>query len=82
MLDAKIKNSYPLRVASEQNVVTITELKGNQQFKDSCINQGLVPGQKLEILNNSGNGPCVVACNSSRVMIGSGMLNRIFVTEN
>ena len=72
-------SSFPLITAQENETLYITEIKGGRRFKDKCIDQGLVPGRKIEILNNSGNGPCLVKLFNTRIMIGRGMLNRIYV---
>jgi Fe2+ transport system protein FeoA len=71
--------TFPLLFAKENETFYITELQGGKHFKDKCINQGIIPGQKIEILNITGKGPYVVAINDSRVIIGHGMLGRIFV---
>ena len=73
--------SYPLLLAKEFEEVSIVEIKGGQQFREKCINQGIVPGQKLTVLKNFGNGPCLVSLFDSRIMIGYGMLGRIFVKK-
>lgn len=71
--------SFPLIYANEADSVTIGEICGGQHFKEKCINMGIIPGQKIEVINNSGNGPCIVKVNNARLMIGHGMLNRILV---
>ena len=71
--------SFSLLFAKENEALYITELRGGKHFKDKCINQGIIPGQKVEVLNVSEKGPYVVAINNSRVIIGNGMLGRIFV---
>jgi Fe2+ transport system protein FeoA len=73
------KHVFPLLQGGENEVVTILELKGGQHFKEKCINQGIIPGREIKIINNSGNGPCLILINNVRLMIGRGMLNRIYV---
>ena len=73
--------TFPLLYAEQYEKLCVTEIRGGQQFKDKCINQGIVPGQKIEILNNSGNGPCLIKLLNSRIIIGRGMLNRILVKQ-
>jgi len=73
------KEVFPLLLAKENESVTVTALKGGQQFKQKCIDMGIIPGANIEILINSGSGPCAVLLNNSRMVIGQGMLQRIFV---
>jgi Fe2+ transport system protein FeoA len=73
--------SFPLFLAKESEEVRITEIRGRQQFKEKCINQGLIPGQTMTIISNTGSGPCLVFLLGSRIMIGRGMLGRIFVEK-
>jgi Fe2+ transport system protein FeoA len=75
------KNAFPLLLARQNQTVSIIELRGGQHFREKCINQGIVPGQNIEVLNNTGRGPCVVSVDNAKVIIGYGMLNRIFVKK-
>ena len=40
---------------------------------------GLLPGAELEVIQNSGQGPFVIAVKGSRIVIGRGMAARIAV---
>ncbi|HOF00632.1 MAG TPA: ferrous iron transport protein A [Spirochaetota bacterium] len=73
--------SYPLFLAKEFDEVSIVEIKGGQQFREKCINQGIVPGQKMTVLKKTENGPCLMSLFDSRIMIGREMLSRIFVKK-
>jgi Fur family ferric uptake transcriptional regulator len=74
-------NLFPLFFAKKNEIVRIAELRGGRHFKDKCINQGIIPGQKVEVLNNTERGPYIIGINNSRVIIGHGMLNRILVQK-
>lgn len=80
-MDTMKEYAFPLLVANEKEKLVVTDLRGGRQFKDKCINQGIVPGQKIEILSIGENSPCLVIVNDSRVMIGYNMLNRILVRK-
>jgi Fe2+ transport system protein FeoA len=71
--------SYPLLLAGQNETLYITEIKGGRHFKEKCIDRGIIPGQKIKILNKQGSGPCLVLVMNSRIMIGHGMLSRIYV---
>jgi len=70
---------YPLSLAKENETVTIYEVKGGQNFRNNCIKLGIVNGQEIKILNNCGRGPSIIMINNSRIMLGNGMVNRIYV---
>ena len=40
---------------------------------------GMLPGAELEVIQNSGHGPFVIAVKGSRIVIGRGMAARIAV---
>lgn len=81
MNNACLEVSYPLLFAKESEEVSIVEIKGGQQFREKCINQGIVPGQRLTIISNAGSGPCLISLFDSRIMIGRGMSSRIYVKK-
>jgi Fe2+ transport system protein FeoA len=81
MITEKVRDEFPLLFAGENEFVVISGLKGGQEFRTRCINQGLIPGQRIELIRNGGHGACVVGINDSRIMLGHGMLNRIMVTR-
>lgn len=72
---------FPLLFANEGDTVIVKELRGGRRFVDNCINQGIVPGQKITILNNMKQGPCILEINDSRIMLGHGILNRVIVQK-
>jgi Fe2+ transport system protein FeoA len=71
--------SFPLFNARDGESLYITEIRGGHCFKDKCINQGIIPGRKIKILNKYQKGPCLVSILDSKIMIGHGMLGRIYV---
>ena len=81
MKENKYTNLIPLQFANEEETYYISELKGGKYFKEKCINQGIIPGQKVEIKNISTNGPYIVAINDARIVIGHSMLHRVLVRQ-
>ena len=75
----KLNNTFPLLFAEEGQTYLISDLSGGKHFKEKCINQGIIPGQKVEVKNMSSHGPCVVSINDSRIIIGHNMLHRVLI---
>lgn len=70
---------FPLILAKEGESLIISDIRGGKFFKDKCISMGIIPGVKIEISNNSRGGPCLMKIGDSRIIIGGGMMHRIFV---
>ncbi|MBN1619191.1 FeoA domain-containing protein [candidate division WOR-3 bacterium] len=70
---------FPLLYAKEGEKFMICELKGGKLFRDKCISMGIIPGIIAEISNNSPGGPCLLKIGDSRIILGGGMMHRIFV---
>ena len=54
-------------------------IDGGRQLRGRLAALGLLPGAELEVIQNSGQGPFVVAVRGSRIVIGRGMAARILV---
>ncbi len=70
---------FPILFAKEGEKFMISELKGGKLFRDKCISMGIIPGVIAEISNNSPGGPCLLKIGDSRIILGGGMMHRIFV---
>lgn len=75
------KGLFPLAFAKENESFRISSLRGGQQFRNKCVEQGIIPGQQVLVVNSSGGGSCVLKINNSRIMIGNGMLMKIIVEK-
>ncbi|MBN1150965.1 ferrous iron transport protein A [candidate division WOR-3 bacterium] len=73
--------SIPLSLAKSGENLIICELKGGGVFKEKCISMGIIPGKEIVISHKSRNGPCLMKIGDSRIIIGGGMMNKIFVVE-
>ena len=72
----------PLHLHSIGEKLTVVSLDGSDFFKEKLICQGIIPGAQIEIVNKRTNGPLVLRINQTKVIIGSGMTERIFVTKS
>ncbi len=69
----------PLSMISEGKRAILKKITGGRQLRGRLAALGLLPGTELEVIQNSGQGPFVVAVKGSRIVIGRGMASRIEV---
>lgn len=80
-MNIKKEKSIPLSLAKTEIPLIISELRGGNVFKEKCISMGIIPGKEIVISHKSRNGPCLMKIGDSRIIIGGGMMNKIFVIE-
>ena len=69
----------PLTLDQEGMRATLRSIDGGRQLRGRLAALGMLPGAELEVIQNSGQGPFVVAVRGSRIVIGRGMAARILV---
>jgi Fe2+ transport system protein FeoA len=69
----------PLTMVHEGGTAVLRSVEGGRQLKGRLAALGLLPGAELEVIQNSGNGPFVIAVKGSRIVIGRGMAAKISV---
>jgi Fe2+ transport system protein FeoA len=69
----------PLTKVREGNKAVLQSVEGGRHLRSRLAALGLLPGAELEVIQNSGQGPFVVAVRGSRIVIGRGMAERIAV---
>jgi len=73
--------TMPLTSVNEGNTAVLRSIEGGRQLRSRLAALGLLPGAELEVIQNSGHGPFVVAVKGSRIVIGRGMAARIVVEK-
>lgn len=71
----------PLTSVNEGKTAVLQSIEGGRQLRSRLAALGLLPGAELEVIQNSGHGPFVVAVKGSRIVIGRGMAARIVVEK-
>ncbi len=69
----------PLTKVTEGARAILRSIEGGRELRGRLAALGLLPGTELEVIQNSGHGPFVVAVKGSRIVIGRGMASRIAV---
>ncbi|MBN1500814.1 MAG: hypothetical protein JW982_11690 [Spirochaetes bacterium] len=59
----------------------ISRITGGHGFREKCIGLGLIPRTDLLIISKHSRGAAVVRVMDTRIMISSGMMNRIYLEE-
>lgn len=75
------KSSLPLKMTSRGDTVRLVEIRGGMRMQHRLTEMGLTPGMEFEVVANNRGGPCVVLVKGSRMMVGRGMIDKIFVTR-
>ena len=68
-----------LTMIHEGGKAVLKAINGGNQLRGRLATLGLLPGTELEVIQNSGHGPFVVAVRGSRIVIGRGMAAQIEV---
>jgi ferrous iron transport protein A len=69
----------PLTIVQEGRRVRFISVNAGHGLQGRLASMGLVPGVEIEVLRNSLNGPFLIALKGSRIMLGRGMAQKIFV---
>lgn len=57
----------------------VSSIEGGSSVKDKLLCQGILPGKEISIINRKKNGPCVIEVGLTKIIIGGGMADKIFV---
>ncbi|HET6427969.1 MAG TPA: FeoA family protein [Phycisphaerae bacterium] len=68
----------PLAMALVGQTVRFISARGGRGLSHRLAEMGLTPGETLEVLNR-GPGPFIVNVRGTRLILGHGMVGRIFV---
>jgi len=58
-----------------------TSIEGGRGAIQRLTDMGLIPGERLKVVHNSGYGPVIVLIKGVRVALGHGLAAKIFVKE-
>ena len=72
---------YKLTDAGTGINLIFTSVKGGRGATQRLIDMGLIPGERLKVLHNSGYGPVTVLIKGARVALGHGLAEKILVEE-
>jgi Fe2+ transport system protein FeoA len=70
----------PLQMASEGETVRLAEIRGGHGIQLRLTEMGLTPGSEFLIVSKASPGPFIIELKGGRLVIGRGMIDRIFVS--
>ena len=72
---------FPLSLALPGKAKILTVIHGGRGLRARLNSMGLNEGMRLNVLQSHGNGPCIVQVGGTRLVLGHGMAQKIFVKE-
>ncbi len=74
-------NPYPLTELKPGVEAVVSHLDGGERLRARLLGLGVVPGVKIRVASSWGYGLSVIEINDVKIMIGRGMLEKIFVMD-
>ena len=72
----------PLATVPAGKKVRIVSLAGGRGMCARLTSMGLVPGSEIQVIRRGAPGPCIATAGNCRLAIGTGMAQKIMVSEN
>lgn len=72
--------AMPLMMVGIGQEVCLAEVRGGDGLSHRLAEMGLIPGARLRVVSSGYPGPFIVSVKESRLMLGRGMIHRIYVT--
>lgn len=74
-----VHSILPLVLLSRGETARIVRIHGGRGVRKRLFDIGIAPGKKIEIVHGWGKGPLVVMVDETRIMLGRGMANKIYI---
>lgn len=58
----------------------ILGLSGGEGLRDKVLSLGLLPGKTVQVISNRKNGPVIIKVDTTRLILGRGMCEKIHVS--
>jgi len=75
------KRPIPITYAKEDTTVTLSKIEAKQTMKKRLTELGFIENEKIQIIKNSHFGPLILEVRGSRLAIGRGQAQYIYVYE-
>jgi ferrous iron transport protein A len=73
--------NIPLGLVSAGGAAIVRDIKGSGHVQQQLLEQGLVNGTRLHIVQNDAGSPLIILLNSTRLALGHGLALQIAVEE-
>jgi Fe2+ transport system protein FeoA len=68
------------KIKSGKKAVLVS-VDGGQTAEKRLLDMGLIPGEEIKVIHNSGFGPLTVTLKGARLALGHGLANKLMVKE-
>ena len=75
-------HTIPLNEVPVGSIATVSEIRGGGQVLSRLATLGFTPGARLEMVQNFGHGPLIVAIRDARIALGRGEAAKVWVIAN
>ncbi len=75
----KSSTSFPITFAKEDDIVTFDRFDSQAAQKKRLAELGFILGEKITVIKNSGFGPVVLEVKGTRVALGRGQAQKIYI---
>jgi ferrous iron transport protein A len=72
---------YKLTHAKTNVNLIFSSVEGGRGVMQRLTDMGLIPGERVKVLHNSGHGPVTVLIKGAKVALGHGLAAKIIVEE-
>ena len=73
-------DTYNLNQMQRGTEVRVVAISGGHMARKKLMDLGIIPGERLKIAQNDGNGPLIIEHHGSRVVVGTGLAGKVRVT--
>lgn len=74
-----LNSAVPLNTLRAGESGTVAEIYGGHHLRSRMLTLGLTPGAGVTVLQNYGHGPLIVRVRDTRVALGRGEAEKVFV---
>jgi Fe2+ transport system protein FeoA len=72
--------AMPLSMFKPGQLLRLSEIRGGRRLQHRLAEMGLTPGSRFEVVVQKSRGPVIVNVKGARLMLGHGMIHRIYCT--
>jgi len=76
------KTLMPLSLVPANATVVLQRVRGGQGVNTHLAAMGLLPGVRIDVRHNDLRGPVLIGLNDSRLALGRGMAQKLYVQED
>ncbi len=72
-------SGMPLALAPAGQELELVSISGGRRFQHRMVEMGLASGVRFSMVARGSPGPCILQLKETRLVVGRGMIDRLFV---